>query len=437
MTSHRSSLRFFLQELKRRRVFRAGGWYAGSAFVVLQAADLMLPPLGAPDWIMSALVVISLLGLPVVLALAWAFDLTFAGLQRTARKRVGTGAKSAGPQTLPAPTPVTRWAGIALAAVVVLAVLTAGAVLYRRATAAVATDSVAVMPFTIRGAELGYLREGMVELLSRSLDGAGALRAVDPARVLLTVAQEHDSSLVDGSAGRRLSRTLEAGWFVVGSVVEAGGRVRIQAALHRQGGAPDAPPHTAQAEGPADSLFEISDRVAAGLLVHLGGRQGHRLTNVAAVTTPSLEAFKAYVSAEHHLRYARFDSALAGYRRATDLDPAFALAWYRLAIAGSWAGADEALVDAAAARARDHAGKLADRDRRLLDAFALFLQGDGTSAEAAYRAILRDYPDELEATFQLAEVLFHYAPVRGQPRSESYALFREVLRLDPEFLCPI
>lgn len=449
MTSQHTPFRTFVDELRRRRVFRTGGWYAGSAFVLLQAADLLLPALGAPEWVMSVLVMLALLAFPVVLALGWAVDFSEGRLHRTGAEAAGNEPAGAGPEPqrahAPAAAPWRVWPRVALVTVVALAATAAGAVLYRRAARPLTTESVAVMPFTVRGGELEYLREGMVELLSRNLDGAGGLRAVDPASVLLTLVQEDDAGVVDASAARRVSRRVGAGWYVIGSIVEVGGRVRLQAALHGQEETGDEPAHTARAEGPTDSIFGLADRLAAQLLSHWGGRQGRRLAEAAAVTTSSLDAFKAYLSAEDHLRGARFDSALAGYRQATEHDPRFALAWYRLAVTGAWSlavtgawsEAGDSVVDSALDRAREHADNLSSRDRRLFEAFGAFQDGVPRVAEPAYRSIRRDYPDDLEATFQLADLLFHYTPVLGRPQTESYALFREVLRLDPEFLCPI
>jgi hypothetical protein len=52
----------FLAELKRRKVFRVAVVYVATAFLVLQAADIMLPRLGVPDWALSFLVVLVVLG---------------------------------------------------------------------------------------------------------------------------------------------------------------------------------------------------------------------------------------------------------------------------------------------------------------------------------------------------------------------------------------
>jgi hypothetical protein len=70
--------------LRRRRVFRVAAIYGAGAFVVLQAADLVFPALLIPAWALRLLVVLALLGFPVALALAWAFDLTPAGVERAA-----------------------------------------------------------------------------------------------------------------------------------------------------------------------------------------------------------------------------------------------------------------------------------------------------------------------------------------------------------------
>jgi hypothetical protein len=51
--------------------------------------------------------------------------------------------------------------------------------------------------------------------------------------------------------------------------------------------------------------------------------------------------------------------------------------------------------------------------------------------------ILRDYPDDLEAEFQLADLLYHYNALRGRAIGEAQEPFDHLLTLDPRFLCPI
>jgi eukaryotic-like serine/threonine-protein kinase len=72
-----------LEELKRRRVVRVALVYAATAFVVLQAADLLADGLALPPWVFAAITVMTVLGFPLALVLAWAFQVTPDGVQRT------------------------------------------------------------------------------------------------------------------------------------------------------------------------------------------------------------------------------------------------------------------------------------------------------------------------------------------------------------------
>lgn len=81
----RQGLGAFWQELRRRHVVRAGGMYVAAAFVVLQLGEIVLPAFNAPDWVLQSLVVAAFLGLPVVVAFAWVYDLTPEGLAKTSQ----------------------------------------------------------------------------------------------------------------------------------------------------------------------------------------------------------------------------------------------------------------------------------------------------------------------------------------------------------------
>jgi tetratricopeptide (TPR) repeat protein len=127
------------------------------------------------------------------------------------------------------------------------------------------------------------------------------------------------------------------------------------------------------------------------------------------------------------------DSAIAGFQRAVTEDSTFALAYYRLAVAAGWRGRHQ-LADAAPANALRHSVRLADRDRRLLQAYDRYRRGAIEEAESDFRALVRDAPDDLEAEFQLADLLLNYEPLRGRSQAEARELFDRVLAYDPGFL---
>ena len=315
-------------------------------------------------------------------------------------------------------------------------------IVYRRAAPTVppvSASRLAVLPFAVRGSGgFSYLAEGMVDLLSRDLDGAGDLRTVDAGTILTAAAQNHRDGVLDVERGRIVARRVGAGLYVLGSVHAVGERVRIQAALYDVADASAGAKTQATVEGDSARLFELVDRLSAQLMVKRGRGAVTRLSETAAITTRSLVALKAYLDGERRLRAAslqpvRIDSAITMFQQAITEDSTFALAQYRMAVAAGWANRP-AMATVAAGRALTLSDRLTERDRRLLTAYVDFRRGAANSAERQYRAILHDYPDDLEALFQLADVLHHYNPLRGRPRGEARELFTQVLDLDPGFL---
>lgn len=72
----------FIDELKRRNVFRVGIAYLAVAWLTAQVADLVLDNIAAPHWLMQAILLLLGLGLPLALFFAWAFELTPEGLKK-------------------------------------------------------------------------------------------------------------------------------------------------------------------------------------------------------------------------------------------------------------------------------------------------------------------------------------------------------------------
>jgi tetratricopeptide (TPR) repeat protein len=285
----------------------------------------------------------------------------------------------------------------------------------------------------------------MADLLSRDLDGLQQIRAVDPNTVITrTHRMLGDAKLVAAGAGA-LSRELGAGLYVAGTVTVIGDRLRIQAAMFAPHGDSMRSPAassdsgavaSAVVEGDTTQLFTMVDRLAADLVARRYGGPGSRLAQTAASTTGSLAALRQYLDAESHLRNTRFDKASAGYERAIAADSGFALAHYRLAVALGLQG-DYWRAVPIAQHALALSQRLSGRERRLLEAYAALVRGQADSAERRYRAILAEYPDDLEARFLLGRTLFYYNPSRGREVAEAKPVFDAVLAADPEFLCPI
>ena len=292
-------------------------------------------------------------------------------------------------------------------------------------------NRIAVLPFAVRGpSEYTYLQEGVVDLLSADLDGAGPFRTVDPQAVMIAARETQ----ADGRS-TALAARLGAGLFVRGDVVVAGGRLRISAGLYEPG--PDGRRIAeAMVDGGPDDLFQMVDRLTAQLLA-ASGSPVPPLGRLAALTTTSLPALKAYLEGESEFREGLYAGAFEAFRRATELDTSFSLAHYRMAQAANWTvppgwSWDSILVRSRLAAAR--ANRLSPRARLLVETYDAWVSGAYDDAERGYRAVVRTYPDDVEAWYGLGEVLFHTNPVRGRPSVESGEAFERVLALEPRNL---
>ena len=72
----------FFTELKRRKVYRIAVAYAIVAWLLIQAASILFPTFEAPPWVMKVFVTAVILGFPIALILAWAFEMTPQGIRR-------------------------------------------------------------------------------------------------------------------------------------------------------------------------------------------------------------------------------------------------------------------------------------------------------------------------------------------------------------------
>src|SRR5688500_3318372 len=122
------------------------------------------------------------------------------------------------------------------AAVVMLVIAAVFSALHQRGVPGAIVGSenrIAVLPFTVHGGpQVEYLREGVVDLLSRNLEGVEDVSSIDPATVMTTVRGSTTGAALAVPSVRSLVRRLGAGSFVLGSVTSSGATVRLQAALY-------------------------------------------------------------------------------------------------------------------------------------------------------------------------------------------------------------
>jgi serine/threonine-protein kinase len=324
-----------------------------------------------------------------------------------------------------------RW--LAAGGVVAAAVVLSLAWLSGRARPA-ATDRqvVAIAPFRVSGADssLAYLREGMVDLLATKLGGTANLRPADPRRLLAAWGQagQGSANLREPDAVR-VAAEVGAGRLVEGEVVGTGSRLTLNARIiDVPGGSVTT---RATAEGSADSLTQLVDRLAASLLALGAGEEEQRL---AALTSTSLPALRAYLDGEALLRRGVFHEAEKRFQEALALDTTFALAGLGTARANEWYSGDPT----GAVSAWRHRERLSRRDLARLETIlgprypAPATPGQQIDAAERFVALAPDSPD---AWYKLGDHLFHFGPLAGL--SDTYrrtdAAFDRSLALDSTY----
>jgi tetratricopeptide (TPR) repeat protein/TolB-like protein len=416
-----------LSELKRRRVFRVAVVYAAVAWAVMQVAGLVFPALDMPAWTLRLVILLAVLGFPIAVVLAWAFELTPDGVRRTAPLE----------RARPAPAASGSMRRGVLWLVLVLVAGGAGVWVARRGAGATGTDAdlVAVLPFRVAGADprLAYLREGMVDLLVAKLSGAGATKTVD-SRALLAAwrrAVRSEREDLTGEPALQLARELGAGRLLMGEVIGSPERLIFSASIVRVPGGRAGT--KALVEGPADSLSVLVDRLAARLLAVESGEVEHRL---AAATSTSLPALQAYLEGQQAYRSGRYFDALEHYRRAWERDSTFTLASLGLYSAGGWVERPNAWRHLARLWPQRHTLPPMEQVLLLASVGSRYPVIRGADLiEQAGRAV-RVAPANPEAWFHYGDALFHYGAAAGEaePLERAREAFTRSLALDSTFV---
>ncbi|HTY04894.1 MAG TPA: BTAD domain-containing putative transcriptional regulator [Gemmatimonadales bacterium] len=338
---------------------------------------------------------------------------------------VSSAPDTAVPALVPRPPRLGR---LAAAAVVTLAVTGTVAGFWWRSGhgAEHSARTLAVIPFTVRAPSLNYLRDGMVDLLSTELDGMPGLKAVDPRSVIGSLGTDGS----DPSGGARLSRRLGADYYIRGEALEVAGHLHLDASLvDAVNGEVVA---TASVVGDTTALFDLVDDLSGRILAGLSRGGDTTIARLAAVTTHSLPALKAFLRGEEALRNGNDAQAGAAFREAAELDTTFALAQYRLATIGTWVlvrGVEDPSVWSA--RAARNARRLTPLARDLLATYGTYRDLQMDETERRSRNLTEAYPASVEPWMMLGETWFHFGPVRGRSPMDAWAPFQRVLALEP------
>ena len=418
--------RSFFAELQRRNVYRAAVVYTMTSWLLIQVATQVFPFFEIPNWFVRLTIILLVVGFPIAVALAWAFELTPEGIVKTAA--IPTGKSPGWPLIHRIYTAVIGILAIAIAALLYLR--------YTPSPRAVADDipakSIAVLPFANLSddKENAFFAEGMQDDILTSLSRIGDLKVISRTSVLAYRDTKQRNP-------REIAQALGVAYLLEGSV--RGERshfvVNVQLVDARKDSQVWAEHYDRTLEDSLRLQGELATEIANTLHATLSPEEKAR---VAQKRTSNADAYALYLRAfglEHKPDTLLQDYKIAVqlYSQAIALDPDFALAHARLACTSAAIFHFHEPLEEWASKARVEAASALRLDPNLAEGhFALGLclywlddSYDGALAEFAVASRLA--PNDTDVAGLIAAIKRR----QGQFR-EAIVEYERIAKLDPQ-----
>src|SRR6266480_3881049 len=310
----------FFEELQRRKVYRVAAAYIIAAGFIIQMGSAILPAWELPNWTFRLVVVLLLIGFPIALILAWAFDVTSEGIRATK----GTAAETH-----------LRRNMIILAATGVIVSAAAGFFLLPRVSARMIDKSIAVLPFeNLSGdPDNAYFADGIQDDILTNLSKIGDLKVISRTSVM--------SYRGSGTRNARdIGKALGVATLVEGSVRRIGNRVRVNVQLINANN--DEHIWAEDYDRDLTDVFaiqtDLAQKIASALQAKLSPNEKARLDRRP---TQNPDAYLLFVQAHDYANRAEMfhDTSLKAeplFEQAIKLDPKFAAAFAGLSMVESW-----------------------------------------------------------------------------------------------------
>ncbi|PYL02995.1 MAG: hypothetical protein DME32_05080, partial [Verrucomicrobia bacterium] len=382
----------FFEEVKRRKVYRVAVAYVIAAGGIIQLASAAFPAWELPNWALRSVIVSLLIGFPIALILAWAFDVTPQGIKTTPTPAVGG---------------YRRRNVIMLVATGVIISAAAGFFLLPRAVARKIDKSIAVLPFENLSddKENAYFADGIQDDVLTNLSKIGDLKVISRTSVMQYRGKTTNV--------REIGKALGVSNILEGSVRRSGNKVRVNVQLIDAGS--DEHIWASDYDRDVTDVFaiqtDLAQKISDALQTKLSSAEKSRIERKP---TENGEAYLAFVQA-HNLQNAveefeKLKQSEQLYTRAIELDPMFALAIARYSELESWI----VHIFESTAERREKARTLAQRalqlqpdlpEARLAMGFSLYYgDNDFEGALKEFGTAQRGLPNEAEVYLALGAI---------------------------------
>ncbi len=264
--------------------------------------------------------------------------------------------------------------------------------------------AIAVMSFDVAGAsdaDSAWLAKGVPRMLLTGLAQTRGLDIVSTRRLLETARQIRagDLDTLDRTQAAAVARRAGAGAMVVGSIFRSGSEIRIDAQVEDLGSGRVLVAESAR----GTDVFSIVDQLATQIRSGIGLKNTGEVRKVADVSTSSLGAYRLFVQGVDASEHFRTMDAQRLLTEAVRVDPSFASAYLYLGSVSYFEGrmADRKMYFA---KAREHIGRLNERERLLLQANIAHAAGDADEAARVIDQLIAQFPDTEDAYATLLQL---------------------------------
>lgn len=422
-----ASMREFLQEVKRRNVFRVAIVYVIAGWLTMQVVDVMFPALNIPEWVTSLVAVMLLIGFPFAVIFAWAFEMTPEGIKR--EKDVDRSQS------------ITNQTGKKLnrTAMVILTVAVGFLLVDKfylsgggEAPAADIKPSIAVLPFVNMSDDRDneYFSDGLSEELLNLLAKIPQLHVAGRTSSFQFKGENQDL--------RQIGEMLNVANVLEGSVRQSGAKLRITAQLINADTGYHLWSETYDRE--LTDVFAIQDEIAANVVEALRLKLLGETIPQPFHGTENIEAYNLYLRAlflADQTTEADFLNAKEALKRAIEIDPNYAQAYALLAeihqlLISGWVGDGHEDFAAGFRQVNEYADAALAIDPNLAE--ALIAKGNAiTSGEFDHDRAAEHYVRALESAPNNTNALGWLGFIRSAQgrHAEAIELSERVLQLDP------
>jgi TolB-like protein len=304
----------FWQELKRRNVIRSLAIYAGSAFVILEAATIIFPRWGFPDWTIDLVLYLLIFGALVNLVISWFFDLTSSGVQKTKPMEEETRGETAATSRS---WKLATYASLVVIVGLIIWHVVPGEKLGRK----VPIDSLVILPFdNFTGDEqMESIIAGMHSMLIGDIGRIKGLRVISP--TTSRVFKKGERSVPEIASDLGVNAVIEPSVMCFGDTVCLQVKVMSTYPQERMLWVAD----FREPKSEVLNLYNrITEELAEKVRIELTEGEKEILTENRTVRPEALEAF---LKAQYYWELLDMDSipkAMANFQLAAELDPEWA-----------------------------------------------------------------------------------------------------------------